>query len=701
MSPATSPAQPGASDSLARGADIIVAAGILGTLSVILMPIPPWLLDALLVLNITASFIVLLSTAYVTRPLELRSFPSLLLVMTFFRLALNVATTRLILGTAQEHGTSAAGGVVRAFADFVAGTNLVVGLVIFAIFVVVQFVVITRGATRISEVAARFTLDAMPGKQLAIDNDMAAGSVGEEEAQRRRAGLNDEAAFHGAMDGASKFVRGEAIAGLVITIANIAGGFLIGVLGHGMEPARAAEVFTRLTVGDGLVTQVPALMVALGAALLVTKSAGNERLGVELARQLLMSDRVLFIAAAFALLLIPSGLPVAPLLLASIGCTALGFAARARNADAELVKQAPPAGRSGEPEPGEKARSLLLLEPLELELGYRLIDLVDEGRGGDLLARLGRARERVALDLGLVVPPVKIEDNTRLHPAAYSIKLRGISMGQWRVRPGHCLVLTEGEPLEGIDGAAGVDPVSGKAGLWVDGSRTSAAAGSGYRVRSVIEVISDHLDKVMRMYAAEILTREEVSRLVNDLRGRAPALVEELIPGTMKLGDLYKVLQGLLAEQVSIRDLETILETLADAHSRTRDIVQLTEEVRLALARSVCGSLAGRDGILHAFLLDPALEEFLQASLKDSGPGARLVMEPEVAEDLLDSVASAVARFPDSRQLPVLVCSGRIRAHLRKLIAARYPFVAVLSYEEVTDDVRLEECGAVALEKAA
>ena len=688
-----SPGRPG------RAGDISLAAGVLSVVFVILVPLPPQLMDVLLVCNITLSLIILMTTASVKRPLELSVFPSLLLLVTFFRLALNIATTRLILVNAADRELAAAGNVVQAFANFVAGSNLIVGLVIFAIIVVVQFVVITRGTTRISEVAARFALDAMPGKQLSIDGDFSAGAVSQEEAQRRRHQIHQEADFYGAMDGASKFVRGEAIASLVITLTNLVGGFILGTLYEGMSFERAAGIFGRLTVGDGLVTQVPALMVSLATAFLITKSSDSAGLGEDLRRQLLANDRVFFIAAVFLLVLVPSGLPVPLLCLGSMACAAVGLILgreeESAAARAEKEDEVPASPES----PQEKARSLLVLEPIELEIGYRLVNLVDDSRGGDLMARLSSVRERIAAELGLVAPSFRVRDNTRLHPGEYRIKLRGDSVGHWRVPPGKFLVITEGDAPEGLEGTPGIDPATGKSGIWVSEVQLSEVARAGYPVRKVSEIVTEHLGKVLRAHAAEILTREEVTRLVSDLRRRAPALVEELVPGILKVSEVHKVLQNLLREQVSIRNLELILEVLADHGDRTRDPGELTEHVRRALARTICAPLVAEDGLVHAALLDPALEEFLQSSLEKTEHGSRLSVEPEMADALVDAISKVFQSMESARRKPVLVCSGMIRSHLRNLLVRKAPLAAVLAYEEVTDDFRLEVFSSVALEK--
>ncbi len=687
-------------DYLSRDSDLILAGGILAILLVIVVPLPSLLLDALLILNIGGSTLLLLSVVCAARPLDFSTFPSALLLVTFFRLALNIASTRLILGNADTGGVSAAGEVIEAFSAFVAGSNLIVGFVVFVILVVVQFIVITKGTTRISEVAARFSLDAMPGKQLSIDGDLAAGTITEAEARKLRRYLSEEASFYGSMDGASKFVRGEAVAGIFIVLTNLLGGFFLGTLYYGMDLGTAASVFTRLSLGDGFVTQVPALMVSVATALLVTRSANKEVLGRELGSQLFLSERTLFAAAAFLVLLLPSGLPVWGLLMGAALCCGSGYLAlRHRSGRDPLTAEPEGQNPSKSESPDARARSLLVLEPIELEIGFRLVGLVDDAQGGDLMARLSRVRENVAVEMGLVVPAIKVIDNTRLHPTEYSIKLRANRVGRWRVRPGKWLVSAEAGPPHGIQGSSGPDPVTGKPGLWIDDAQCSQAADMGYRVRKVSEVIADHLDSLIRMHASEVLTREEVSRLIHDLRKRAPALVDELIPGTLKLGDVHKVLQLLLREQVSIRDLETILETLADHGDRTRDTRELTERVRRALSRSICISLAKRDGSIHAALFDPALEEFLQGSMEKSERGLRLAIEPEMAETLVDSIVEQVSRLGNAKQPPVLACSGLIRSHIRDLIAGRVPLCSVLAYEEVGEEFRLESSGTIVLER--
>jgi len=689
----------------ASRSDALLAAGVLGVIFIILIPLPPAVMDALLIGSLAGSVIILVAAACAATPLDMAAFPSILIIATFFRLALNIATTRLILGNAAAEGALAAGKVVETFAGFVTGGSLIVGFLLFAIIAAVQFVVITKGAGRISEVAARFTLDALPGKQLGIDAELSSGSIGEPEARRRRSALGREADFYGAMDGASKFLRGEAAAGVLILLINLAGGFLIGVLRHGMDVSRAADVFTRLTVGDGLVNQMPALMVSVAGALLVTRGSGGERLGRDLSAQLFSNDRAFFAASVFLIALVPTGIPAPLLLLAAAACAIAGVSAR--QGLAGEAAGAVPGSRDAGPAPasapegrGEKARDLLVIDPIELELGYLLVGLVDAETGGDLMDRLARVRERIALELGLVLPPLSVRDNTRLHPAEYSIKLRGNSVGRWRLRPGRSFLVTDGEPAEGVDGLPGVDPSTDRPGLWIADDQASSASVSGRALRRSAEIIASHLDTVLRTRAAEVLTREEVSRLLADLRKRSPALVDELVPGALKLGELHKVLQNLLREQVSIRDLETILETLADHAHRSRDPGRLTEEVRRSLSRTICASSADRDGVLHGLLLDPALEEFLQRST-DESEGSKLALEPELVDTLTATAVEACKRAGESGRKVILACAGSVRGPFRALLARKLPLVPVLAYEEIADDYRLEAAGTIAVESRA
>lgn len=684
--------------------EVVIGVGLLAILLVIFVPLSPAMMDVLLIFNITVSLLILMTTACLQTPLEFSVFPSLLLVVTFFRLALNIATTRLILGEA-KNGDYAAGGVIKVFADVIAGQNIVVGFIVFSIIMVVQFVVITKGTTRISEVAARFTLDAMPGKQLSIDSDLNSGLIDEHTARRLREETNEEADFYGTMDGASKFVRGEAIAGLVITCVNIGAGFCIGVIYHKMPVVEAADVFTRLTIGDGLVSQVPALMVSVATALLVTKNSAGENLGQDVGRQLFTNERVLFLVAFFLILLLASGLPAGVLLGGASCCIGTGIYVRRRRVETEdefeeeyEVGEFEPANE--EPTP-ESVRSLLPLEPLELELGFRLVCFVDEERGGDLLDHIARVRERVALDLGFVVPPIKVHDNIRLRPTEYAIKLRGNALGTWRVYTDRLFALVGDNSEIQLSGEPGRDPITDAAGLWIDESQCPLAASAGYSVRSTPELIVEHLHEVVRSHAAEILTREEVSRLVTDLQTRAPSLLNEVIPARMKLGEVHRVLQSLLEEQVSIRDLETVLEVLADYEGKLRTPTELAEKVRRALARSICGSVCAPNRTVKALLLEPPLEEYLQRAHEETAENEELGLEEELAQTLARRVVEELTTHRDKDVPVVVVCAGTLRPHLRRLVSREDPRVIVLAYEEVSEEFEMEVCGSVAFENVA
>jgi len=692
------------------GAEVPIALVLTGILFVILVPLPAAVLDLLLIVNFTISLMVLFTAASASRPMDLSVFPSLLLVVTFFRLALNVATTRLILGNG-EAGATAAGKVISAFAQFVAGNHVVVGLVVFGIIMVVQFVVITKGSTRISEVAARFTLDAMPGKQLSIDSDLNAGFIDDEQARELRKEIGDQADFYGAMDGASKFVRGEAMAGFIITLVNIVGGLCLGILYHGMSIVDAASVFTRLTIGDGLVTQIPALMVSVAAALLVTKNASSRSFVDDLDQQLFGNLRVFFSAAGFLFLLfvLRSGLPSVPLLGGTAVCVWMGLRQRALatpdvDEDFDTVLEVSQDGEaesgtwSGEEAAHEDVRSLLAVAPFELELGYRLVRLVDENRGGDLMERLAKVRKRIALDLGLVVPPVQVRDNVRLRASEYSWRIRGNAVGLWRLWPDRFFVTARGEPLEGVQGVEGTDPSTGEAGLWADESQWSLVASAGYHVRRIEEMIPAHFERIVRRHAAELLTRDEVFRLLGDLKERAPALVGELVPGALRLGDLHRVLQNLLREGVSIRDLETILEAVAEHVHVTRDTDTLTEYARRALSRSICAAVADRGKKIHAALLSPGLEEYLETARCSPAAKEGIPLEPEVLDTIKGGAMEALARTAEVGGHPVLVCAGSLRLQVRQLLSDQLPETTVLGYEEIRSEFTLEVVETVALE---
>ncbi|HTW93174.1 MAG TPA: flagellar biosynthesis protein FlhA, partial [Tepidisphaeraceae bacterium] len=569
---------------------MIVPIAFMSLLLVILMPLPTQVLDFLLVINLTLSAIVMVSTIYVQSPLEFSVFPSLLLAMTMFRLVLNAATTRLILtaggnGESVQDALHSAGEVVRAFSEFVTGGSLAVGIIIFIIIVVIQFVVITKGATRISEVAARFTLDAMPGKQMAIDADLNAGVINESEARRRRETIAQEADFYGAMDGASKFVRGDAVAGIIITFVNILGGLYVGMVEHGWGLMDCLGLFTRLTIGDGLVSQIPAFIVSLGAGLIVTRTSGKSNLGDEMLTQIFAKPRALVVAAAFLGLLLLTGLPKFPLIVLGFCCGGLAYVLNSNQQKVVRAAKKKEQEKAIRKDP-EKVEKLLDLDLLELEVGYGLVRLVDAAKGGDLLDRISLIRRQIAVELGIIVPPVRIRDNMQLGPNDYVVKIKGQAVGKGAVYPEQFLAMDNGASSGPIIGATKThEPAFGLPAYWITEPQRQTAEKLNYTVVEATAVLATHLTELIKNRAHELLTRQEVKTLVENLKARSPALVEEVVPAQIKPGELQKVMQNLLRERVPVRDLETILETLGDWSTRTKDLDILTEYVRNSLAR--------------------------------------------------------------------------------------------------------------------
>lgn len=677
---------------------------LISILLVLLVPLPPGLVDTLLIFNITISLVVLMRASAVNKPLDFSVFPSLLLVITFFRLSLNIATTRLILGNAAD-GPLAAGKVVQTFGGFVGGENLVVGFVIFTVIVLVQFVVITRGATRVSEVAARFQLDAMPGKQLSIDGDLQAGLIDQEEASLRRQEVADEADFYGSMDGASKFVRGDAVAGVVIMAVNILGGIAIGIFYHDYGFARALEVFGRLTIGDGLVSQVPALMVSIAAALLVTRSAASEHLGRDLGRQIFSNDWILFITAIFLWFLLPTGLPVPMLLITSVACIFCGFVLRRERLEKEnkerFARQSEESNQARVPVVDVK--KLMKVETLELQIGYRLVALQDIERGGDLLDRLAKMRQRLALDLGLPVPSVKVADSNEIGSREYCFKLRGSRLGAWEIVPGGSLALQKDEERLASSGnlpfefKSSIDLVDG-AGFWISDGMTEKAHEAGCQLISPARAIVLHLEDCIRGYASELLTHERVSQILEDLKEKSPSLVEEFVPDLVKARQLQKVLQDLLLEGVSIRDTETILESTGSSFSENLKYEKVLSEVRKSLSRALASSRLEHDGQLHAIILDPELENLVESRIIETVDGEMLSLEAMEREQIRAHTSEKLAELRASSHKPVVLCRTEIRRHLWKLLGARVPGLSVLAYEEVGEDIKVQVHGTVNIE---
>jgi flagellar biosynthesis protein FlhA len=711
---------------------------IVGSILVFVIPISPGLLDVLLSANLTLAVVVLLTTLSIRTPQEFSAFPTILLATTLTRLVLNVATTRLVLLHGGENKLDAAGGVIRSFGEFVAGDQVLVGVILFCILVVIQFVVITRGATRISEVAARFMLDGLPGRQMAIDADLHAGLIDQHEAQARRESVHRQADFFGAMDGAGKFVRGDAIAGVVILLVNIAGGLFLGVFNYHMSLDEAVNVFTKLTIGDGLVSQVPAFLISLAAGLIVTRSSSSTDLGSDVVSQLFWNRGVLGTAAVFLGLLMLTPLPKIPLLVLACGLgtgalflgtqdskngttdplkelpiearqqdskggitSAAGGAGRAgdRNiATATATRRGPgePAGQAGTPEGMD---DLLHVDPLELEIGFRLIGLADPTRGGDLLERLRTVRQQVARELGLIVPQVRIHDQISLAPNEYRVKIRGTVVGHGTAYSGRLLAIPPAGMVSRPDGRDGIDPITGLPAVWIHADGREVAELAGCRILDAAAVVAGHFGEIVRNHADELLTREQIERLLDRVRTTAPTLAAEVVPGLLRPGEVQRVLQNLLRERVSIRDLETILETLAVHAGKTRDIDALTELARQSLSRQIIESYHGGDGRLRVVTLSRPLDARLTAAGNQTDVRPAEALGDETARSIIRAVALAVDNLVEAGFPPLILTSSPARAVLKDLTRADLPRLVVLSQREIPRDTPIEVLGSVVEEE--
>lgn len=676
-------------DRILRQGDIGMAVLMILVVALMMVPLPTWVLDILLTLDLTLALLVMMVSLYVERPLEFSTFPTLLLMLTLLRLALNISSTRLIL----THGD--AGKVIETFGTFVIGGNYIVGVLIFIILVVVQFVVITNGAGRISEVAARFTLDAMPGKQMAIDADLNSGLIDEDQARTRRKEIQQEADFYGSMDGASKFVRGDAIAGIVITFINIIGGILLGTLQRGMTIQDAMGRYTLLSIGDGLVSQIPAMIIAIGTGVLVSRAAGESNLGERVSRQILNVPRGLLVVSFFLLVVgLFTPLPKLPFLLFSGILAAVGIVMLRQEANEvkdedlkEAEKAALPAAQAGmiaaRKEPEDMIK-LLKVDPIELEIGYRLIPLVDAEQGGDLLERITKIRRQMALQMGLVLPPIRVRDNIQLKPRDYSVKLRGVEIAKGEIHVGHYLAMNPGVASEALDGIQTVEPVFQLPAVWIAENHKERAEMLGYTVFDPSTVVATHLTEMVKRHAAEILTRQDVQRLLDNVREEAPAVVDELIPALLSVGEVQAVLQNLLRERVSIRDQIPILEALATHGRATKDPDQLTEYARQALARSICQPFRTAQGYLPAMTLAAEVEQLLVESVTRTDQGLSLTLEPQLAQQLIASISRRIEETAaKGYHQPVLICSSKIRLVLRRLTERSLPMLTILSYNEV------------------
>jgi len=680
---------------LQRAQELILPVGLIGSLLVILVPLPPMIMDVLLALNITISVIVLLTTIYVQTPMEFNIFPSLLLATTLGRLVLNVATTRLILTNGGKGDMGAAGSVIQKFGEFVAGDQLIVGIIIFSIIVLIQFLVITKGATRISEVAARFALDGMPGKQMAIDADLGAGIIDEHEAQARREAVSSQADFYGAMDGASKFVRGDAVAGIVITVINVAGGFVIGMLA-GLPVSESAEVFTKLTIGDGLVSQVPAFLISLAAGLLVTRSTQKTNLPTEFLNQLFSRPEALMVAGGFLGVLVFTRLPAIPLL--TIGGCCIGLAYSIKNKASVKKKQDDHKDKlqaAANVKKEEKIEDFLTIDPMEIEIGMGLIRLADPNRGGDLLARITGVRQAVAAEIGIILPKVRIRDNIRLRENQYRIKILNNPVAEGEVFPDRLLAMDSGMTTGDIPGIETKDPAFGQPAKWIEYGMRDRASMLNYSPVEPTSVLATHLQEVVRRHADDILTRDATKDLLEQAKRTSPAVVEELVPNVLKVGEIQQVLQNLLREEVPIRQLGTILETLGDFAGKTKDPILLTEFVRNRLARTLCSRYRDAESVLRVITLDPALEDRIAANVEHSERGMFVRMKPADIKKICDAIHRETDKLKRAGYPTVLVVSPQVRASARHLTSSHLPRLTILSYNEITRDTRVEALGTV------
>ncbi len=672
--------------------DVLLAVGVITIVGMMIVPLPPSLLDLLLTVNIATAVTVLLVSIYTDDPMKFSVFPSLLLITTLYRLALNVSTSRLIL----LHGD--AGGVVHSFGSFVVGGNLVVGLVVFLILVIIQFVVITNGAGRVAEVAARFTLDAMPGKQMAIDADLNAGLIDEKQARDRRRAIGEEADFYGAMDGASKFVKGDAVAGIVIILVNIIGGLGIGVLQQGVGPSEALSRYALLTVGDGLVSQIPALLISTATGIIVTRAGGNSNLGTQMVSQLTAQSRPLYVAgsmlAAFGFM---PGLPKLPFFAVAGIALAGGYFIRRQQQVAELAALIPAPLTPKEPEQlgPQQVIQMMSVDPLEVEVGYGLIPIVDESSGGGLLRRITMIRRQLALDLGLVLPTVRVRDNLQHAPNAYVVKLRGVEIARGTLNPGQFLAMDPGTAEGEIPGVETREPAFGLPARWIAPAHKERAELLGYTVVDAESVLATHLTELVKRFAPDLLSRQDTQNLLENLRGEYPALVEDLVPTTLTVGEVQEVLQNLLSERVSIRDLVTVCETLATQGRITRDIDILTEYARASLARQISRQYADDTDTVHVITVGPRTEEEIAASIQQSDRGSTIAMAPWQMQRLLGVVSTEVERAASSGRDPIILCSSRIRLALRRLLERRLPNVTVLSFAEITPQTSVEAVGNI------
>jgi flagellar biosynthesis protein FlhA len=684
---------------LLSNGDVLLVMGLFGTVLLMILPIHPFLLDGFLAISIALSLLILLSILYVKEPAEFTGFPTLLLFITLFRLSLNIASTRLILLDGY------AGHIIEAFGNFVVRGNYVVGLVIFLILVLINFIVITKGAGRIAEVAARFTLDAMPGKQMAIDAELNAGIINETEARTRRRKVEQEADFYGAMDGASKFVRGDAIAAILITLINVLGGFAIGIMQKGMTVGEALQRFTLLSIGDGLVSQIPALITSTAAGILVTRAAAKEELGKELTKQLLAYPRVMVILTVMLVVFaIVPGLPMVPFLFLA-GIT--GFLAYSMKGQEKLPKgavteagAAAPGGadsaaKTAAGPAGDKLETLLNVDALQIELGYGLVSLADTRKGGDLLDRVTGVRKTFAQEMGVIVPPIRLRDNLQLEANQYRFLLKGNSIAQGTLMPGHWLAMNASNSKTVLKGMPTVEPVFKLPATWVTDVERKNAEISGYTVVDAASVLVTHLSETVKRNCQDILSRQDVQNLLDNLKQTHPTVVTELIPAQLNVGQVQRILQNLLAEGISIRNLAGILEKVSDHAGVTKNPDELSEHARRSLGPQIIKPYQGQNGSLQAITLDPRLEQQIAQGVRQSPTEVTLMMEPKLARHVVDTLSQRIQQLLTSGQPPIVMCAPQIRLAFRRFFETTFADLTVLSYSEVPSRIEIQNAGII------
>jgi flagellar biosynthesis protein FlhA len=678
----------------AQQSDLGIVFGLILTLAVMIIPISPMMMDVFIALTLAGTILILLISVYSKKPLDFSTFPSVLLVVTLFRLSLNVASTRNILIRGATEKTGAAGEIIQAFGEYVVGGNFAVGIILFIIFVIINFIVITKGAGRVAEVAARFTLDAMPGKQMAIDADLNAGLIDEAQAKQRRQEVSQEADFYGSMDGASKFVRGDAIAGILITAINIIGGIIIGVAQQGMSFGEATETFTLLTVGDGLVAQIPAIIVSVAAGIIATRNTNDTGLSEQLGKQFSVQPKALYVVAGILVLfaMIP-GFPMIPFFAVGGACAYAAYRIEKRDEDEKRAAKIESIEESKNA--NDNLEELLAVEMIELEVGYGLVNIVDSEQNGDLLERISHIRRQFVSDWGVIVPSVRIRDNLELKPGGYQIKIKGIIVAEAELMPDHFLAMDPGTVIEPIEGIEGKEPVFGLDAVWINDELKDEAQYNGYTVVDLSTILATHITEIVKANLHEMFGRQELVHILENLKQEYPKIVDDLVPEILSLGNVLKVMQNLLREGVSIRDLRSILESLAENGTIIKDPDALTESVREALYRTITEKVKSDSGDIPLFTLDRGIEESLAQNLIQTEHGQQLSLDPRLTQTILASLNERIEEATEMGEKMVVLCSPVIRRHFKKLTEKFIPNLIVVSHNELSPEVNIRSLGTV------